>query len=548
MPLRTRVATLFRSLPPWALYPSLVSMALLGVAVFGFYWDVAQHIDNGRDTFLLTPAHTMIVIGLLGVAASGLLAVRLYPQDRRGAGTVRILGVAMPAGALFICACGFVALAGFPLDDIWHRLFGKDVTLWGPTHLLMIGGASFSTIGQWLLITQAAQESGSADGLHSDLAVRAGPSERAWRFHMARATGAILAGLSTFQAEYDFGVPQFRMLYHPVLIALAAGFGLTVVRRVLGRGAAIRAAVSFIVIRGLLALALGAMGHTVPHFPLYLAEALLVELCFAWGPFATGVAIGTVGFAAEYAWSHTWMPVPWSSGLVVPGIVIGSVAAIAGCVLGSEAGRRLVPSLPGGAPSRRSLALAGIAVLVALAIPYPRHTGSLVTATVDLARVDGGGVVTAKLDPPDAARRADFFQALSWQGGGHVIAPMRRIADGAYRSERPVPVGGNWKTSLRLARGTDMKAIGISFPRDPETGKAPIPAAPHRVSTFGSDAALLLREAKTGVPSWLVTAAYVVLALVVATWIVTACIAFGLLTRGARREATARHAIPVSSG
>ena len=26
-------------------------------------------------------------------------------------------------------------LLGFPLDDVWHRLFGQDVTLWSPTHV-----------------------------------------------------------------------------------------------------------------------------------------------------------------------------------------------------------------------------------------------------------------------------------------------------------------------------------------------------------------------------------------------------------------------------
>ena len=40
-----------------------------------------------------------------------------------------------------MAGCGLYALMGFPLDDIWHRIFGQDVTLWGPTHLMMIGGA-----------------------------------------------------------------------------------------------------------------------------------------------------------------------------------------------------------------------------------------------------------------------------------------------------------------------------------------------------------------------------------------------------------------------
>ena len=43
---------------------------------------------------------------------------------------------------MLICRGRRFALVGFPLDDGWHRLFGQDVTLWGPTHLMLIGGAS----------------------------------------------------------------------------------------------------------------------------------------------------------------------------------------------------------------------------------------------------------------------------------------------------------------------------------------------------------------------------------------------------------------------
>ena len=35
--------------------------------------------------------------------------------------------------------------------------------------------------------------------------------------------GSFLVALSTFQGEFDFGVPQFRQVLHPVLIMLAAG-------------------------------------------------------------------------------------------------------------------------------------------------------------------------------------------------------------------------------------------------------------------------------------------------------------------------------------
>ena len=49
-----------------------------------------------------------------------------------------------PLGGVLMFAAGSFSLIGFPLDDQWHRLFGQDVTLWGPTHLMLIGGASMT--------------------------------------------------------------------------------------------------------------------------------------------------------------------------------------------------------------------------------------------------------------------------------------------------------------------------------------------------------------------------------------------------------------------
>ena len=67
--------------------------------------------------------------------------------------------------------------------------------------------------------------------------------------------GALLLGLSTFQAEFDFGVPQFRMVFQPMLIMLAAGVALVAARIWLGRGAALGAALFFLAMRGLMAAA-----------------------------------------------------------------------------------------------------------------------------------------------------------------------------------------------------------------------------------------------------------------------------------------------------
>ena len=57
---------------------------------------------------------------------------------------------------MLILVCSGIALTGFPLDDIWHRIFGQDVTLWGPTHLLLFGGASMSTLGGMILLMEGA--------------------------------------------------------------------------------------------------------------------------------------------------------------------------------------------------------------------------------------------------------------------------------------------------------------------------------------------------------------------------------------------------------
>src|SRR4051794_34390512 len=55
-------------LPSWAALPAFLAGGSLVVAVFGFYWDVAKHIDTGRDASPFgTAAHYPILIGLLGI-------------------------------------------------------------------------------------------------------------------------------------------------------------------------------------------------------------------------------------------------------------------------------------------------------------------------------------------------------------------------------------------------------------------------------------------------------------------------------------------------
>src|SRR5258708_5314555 len=204
-------------MPPWASPPAAVAGVALLVAVTGFYWDVATHIDRGRDTGPFgTAAHYPILIGLGGIAVAGLLAITLgWRQQRRPTWVQVQRGWWAPLGGMLIAVCGCFALIGFPLDDVWHRLFGQDVTLWGPTHLLMIGGASLATLGVWALQIEG-RRSSQPDADRGDVARGA-----FWRRQAdTLSAGAFLMGMSTFQGEFDFGVPQVQLLYHPILIML----------------------------------------------------------------------------------------------------------------------------------------------------------------------------------------------------------------------------------------------------------------------------------------------------------------------------------------
>src|SRR4051794_34806240 len=132
--------------PPWVALPTVLTTASLLCALFGMLWDISLHIDVGRDPGpLANPAHYFILFGLFGVFAGGIFACAMPMGEKPGPAAVRFIkGWDVPVGGVLLTGAGFYALLGFPLDDVWHRLFGQDVTLWGPTHLMLITGAGLS--------------------------------------------------------------------------------------------------------------------------------------------------------------------------------------------------------------------------------------------------------------------------------------------------------------------------------------------------------------------------------------------------------------------
>lgn len=504
-------------LPGWTALPAGIATGALLMAFLGFLWDVSIHIDKGRDEGpLANPSHYLILGGLFGVFTAGFVACVL-PLERPSRSAIRIAGNwYAPLGGLVMVACGMFALVGFPLDDVWHRIFGQDVTLWGPTHLMLIGGAAMTLIGIAILLVEA----GRAKPVN-------GRGAMGWVMWVRRVflSGGLLIGLMVFPVEFDFGVPQFRMVFGPMLVMLAAGVGLVAARLWLGKGAAIGAMAFFLLVRGAVSVIVGpVLGETTPHFALFIVEALLVEAVFLALPRARpltialtcGVAIGTIGLASEWAWSNVWMPIPWTAELFPEGAVIGLLAAVGGALIGAWVGERLASDTMPRLRTTRLGAVAGalvIAAIVGYSVQKPALEG--VSGEVTLAEAGPGEVVpTVTFSPPDAAEGAEFLNITAWQGGGLVVEPLEGTGEpGVFETAEPVPVGEDWKTMLRISRGDTLSSMPIYLPNDPAIPAEGVPASASFERPFVADHEVLQREQKDAA-GWLTAFAYLVVAFI----------------------------------
>ena len=130
---------------------TLVAGKLVGA--WGLTWDIQWHLRIGRDSFWIPP-HVMMYAGVTAgfVVAFGVLVLTTWraPDGRLRPGTIRVAGLVGTRG--FHLAAWGVALVilAAPIDDLWHRLFGLDITLWSPPHLLGLLGSAVNTVGTLL--------------------------------------------------------------------------------------------------------------------------------------------------------------------------------------------------------------------------------------------------------------------------------------------------------------------------------------------------------------------------------------------------------------
>src|SRR5215469_5070399 len=151
-PARLEALTVYRT----ALWTMLAAKLLAG---WGVLWDIQWHVQIGRDSFWIPP-HVMTYSGvtLMVLASFGVLArdtLRYLRAGRAPEGTLRVLGLTGTRGFL-LAGCGIaLTVLAAPIDDLWHRLFGIDVTLWSPPHLLGLLGVAINTLACALVAREA---------------------------------------------------------------------------------------------------------------------------------------------------------------------------------------------------------------------------------------------------------------------------------------------------------------------------------------------------------------------------------------------------------
>lgn len=182
----------------------------------GVYWDIAWHIDKGRDSFW-SPPHIFIYSALLSVI---LVSIYTIVRDRRESlYHIKVLGLRIQPGILIILFGAVLDIAFAPADELWHRLYGIDITLWGPMHLIALLALTTACIGGIV-----------ASWLEHNLS----PSPNRKSLFASTTlffTAALLTLHMLWLAEYAFGIPVFPTWVHIALLASLPTFAFVLIAR-----------------------------------------------------------------------------------------------------------------------------------------------------------------------------------------------------------------------------------------------------------------------------------------------------------------------------
>lgn len=250
------------------------------VALLGVYWDDSWHTDTGRDDFWIPPHMTLysgVLVAALAVAAWGVTSWRSQGWGLRG-----LVQVLRDPALLLAGIGGLATLASAPLDDLWHRMFGRDAVIWSPPHLLAVVATFALTVG---LLAGLANTSGR---LANPARVIAG--------------AGVLGALQVPVLEYDSDVPQFDAVWYLPVATLGLAAAFVILHDLLGsRRQLLGAAALYTVFRLGVVGFLAALDHSLTVVPPVLVVLLLV----------LGVTSRAGGMARQLALLGLLTPVTW---------------------------------------------------------------------------------------------------------------------------------------------------------------------------------------------------------------------------------------------
>lgn len=286
---------------------ALLLLYLLFQAEFGLAWDRSWHDYLGRDQFWIPPhILTYTGLGVAGFVALFLVLIETYRYYQRKPGvdnssTVRVLGFfRAPLGFIML---GFGTLIDFiaaPLDNYWHVLYGIDVTLWSPFHLMGTVGSVFAGLGLLYALSSEVVVARTSEHISRRWLGFNGP-EWATLFLFALHLGLTFVALTAFKIVM---IGSLTVITYPVVLAFPAAMGMVgATQQTRKVGSATAVALFIWVVAGLMqlfvwwALHVGsAIGHIPwrhdrePYFNVvfvilpvyYLLCALLVDGTFYW--------------------------------------------------------------------------------------------------------------------------------------------------------------------------------------------------------------------------------------------------------------------------
>lgn len=306
--------------------PVLALGALAGL--LGIYWDIAWHIDIGRDTFFTLP-HNFIYSGIAVVLLMSLYGLL---RDRRDTPFhLRWGSLRLHPGLLIVAVGAALELLFAPMDELWHELFGIDVTLWAPMHLIGIMGLALASFGglvsAWLERRLAADE------------------KRRRRFGSVTLffAAAVLGWMILLLAEFDFNTPQFPSFWHPVLLLGLPPLVLVLVHTLTAwRWAATVTALVYTAFRLSLAAwlmttaSLDLAGYTRPLIPVLILSAVAVDLLGRRGlpGWLLGLGAGTVTLLTNWPLVALGSGIVWYPDVlalaVLPGLALAALTGSLG--------------------------------------------------------------------------------------------------------------------------------------------------------------------------------------------------------------------------